>query len=161
MDEVTPDDATTTITTLLNAANDIDDYNIEATPNLISADDTINVAAVGFRYAGGAISATNDSVVLRIKKATGGTVTESAAITPATTTYTTNANAAPRNYALVTYQNPDAAAWTKALLDTAQIGWRKSADSITGVVGSTLWLSVDYTPIERAVGVYFPYKSYI
>jgi hypothetical protein len=58
----------------------------------------------------------------------------------------TNANANPRNYALTLYDLPGAStdSWTKATLDTAQIGVRHTVDNGTNAVNvSTLWLLVD------------------
>ena len=159
VDEVTPDDATTDVTTAVSGT--IDDYEIDATPNLISADDTINVVAVGVRFNNSVSAGTDPTFVTRIKSAAAGTVEESANISATDTTWDTNADAVPRNYALVLYDLPGASttAWTKSTLDTAQIGIRLT-DTPTGLAQiSTMWLSVDYTPIERATGVYFPYQS--
>lgn len=158
VDEVTPDDATTYLQDLLGT--ETSDFNIDATPNLISATDPISVVAVGFRGAA-ATALSADPFVLRVKASAAGTVEESANITFTATAYVTNAVATPRNYALVLYDLPGASTvgWTKADLDTAQIGVRATALGATGARVSTLWLSVEYNPYERASGVYFPYLS--
>jgi hypothetical protein len=147
VDEVTPDDGTTTLRE--STDEEIEDMNIDATPAAIETDSIINVVQVGARFAHSAVSAGDGDFVLRVKSDTGGTVEESAAIAPTTSTYFTNAVAAPRNYALTLYDLPGASttAWTKATLDTAQIGVRLN----TAVGGgnnirvSTLWALVDYT----------------
>lgn len=143
VDEVTPDDATTHITTVSDATNEIDDYNIEA-PDAIAPDDTITLVQVGVRFAGGGASS-NDSFVVRIKASASGTVEESSNITPASTSYRTNAPLAPRNHPLTLYDLPGASttAWTRADLVTTQIGIKKSADSTNGALISTLWLLVE------------------
>jgi len=142
VDEVTPDDATTLVSS--NTLDQIDDHDIES-PTSLGASDTINVVQVGVRFNGVGASA-NASFVLRIKATASGTVEESSAITPANTTYVTNAAAAPRNYSLTLYDLPGGSTtvWTKADLDTAQIGYRLSATSTNAAQISTVWLLVDY-----------------
>ena len=85
--------------------------------------------------------------VLRIKASSGGTVEESGNIL-ATTTWQTNTAAAPRNYSLTLYDLPGASttAWTKADLDTAQIGVKKIDGLAVLNRISTLWLLVEHTP---------------
>lgn len=146
IDEVTPDDATTVIesTTL----NHIEDVNLEATPASILSTDIINCVQVGVRYR--ADGAAEPSFVLRIKSNTGGTVEESGNITTTNTTWHTNSNVNPRNYQLTLYNLPGSTndKWTKALLDTAQIGARISVDQINNIEISTMWLLVDYAPAK-------------
>lgn len=148
VDELTPDDATTTNTTLSNSVGDIDDYNLEDTTSSIGSEDTINCVSVGIRYAGGS-SSNNDSIVPRIKASSGGTVEEGTTITPVSTSYNTNKNATDfvSTYDLVLYDLPGASSspWTKSDLDNAQIGFKKTADSTNGVLVSTMWLNIDYT----------------
>lgn len=143
VDEITPDDATSyNGDTVLN---NTDDFNITDTPATIGSSDTINVVAVGIRF-NGASSTAEASFKVRVKKASAGTVSSSAAITPNSTTWKTNANAAPTNYPLVTYQDPDAGAWTKATLDTSQIGYTISTTNTNAANISTIWMLVDSTP---------------
>lgn len=148
VDDVTPDDVTTTNNTVSNSAGDIDDYNIEDTPVAIGSGDTINCVQVGVRFAGGAASS-NDSIVARIKASASGTVEESGNITPSSSSYKTNASGDPRNYNLTLYDLPGASttAWTKTDLDNAQIGFKKSVDSTNGVLVTAIWLVVDYTHV--------------
>lgn len=145
VDEVTPDDATTLLSS--NTLDQIEDMNIDS-PAMMGDRDTINVVAVGVRYNGAGASA-NASFVLRIKASASGTVEESSAITPSNTTWVTNANSSPRNYPLVLYDLPGASttAWTKNDLEQAQIGVRLSATSTNAAQVSTLWASVDYVPV--------------
>jgi len=145
VDEVTPDNATTLVSS--NTLDQIDDHNIEA-PASLGTSDTINVVQVGARFNGVGASA-NASFVLRIKAAASGTVEESSAITPASATWVTNAAAAPRNYSLTLYDLPgeSTTVWTKADLEAAQIGYRLSATSTNAAQLSTIWLLVDYTPV--------------
>ena len=145
VDEVTPDDATTLVSS--NTLDQIDDHNIEA-PSAIGDSDTINVVQVGVRFNGVGASA-NASFVLRVKASSGGTVEESAAITPSNATWVTNAAAAPRNYSLTLYDLPGASTtpWTKEDLASAQIGVRLSATSTNAAQVSTLWLLVDSVPV--------------
>lgn len=144
VDEVTPDDATTLVSS--NTLDQIDDHNIEP-PVYLGTSDTINVVQVGCRFNGAGASA-NASFVLRIKASASGTVEESSAITPSNTTWVTNAAAAPRNYSLTLYDLPGASttAWTKTDIAAAQIGYRLSTASTNAAQISTVWLLVDYTP---------------
>lgn len=144
VDEVTPDDASTLVSS--NTLDQIDDHNIEA-PAYLGDSDTVNVVQVGVRFNGAGASA-NASFVLRVKASASGTVEESSAITPSNTTWVTNAAAAPRNYPLTLYDLPGASttAWTKADLTSAQIGYRLSSTSTNAAQISTVWLLVDYTP---------------
>ena len=146
VDEVTPDDATTSIAD--NDAEDTYEANLDATPVALASDDTINVVQVGVRFREASAVAVDPIVVLRIKASSGGTVEESSNITLDSATWSTNAMAAPRNYALTLYDLPGASttAWTKADLDTAQIGVRLTNNADADAEVSTLWLLVDHTP---------------
>jgi len=148
VNEVTPDDATYYI--LSNTTNQIDDFELEPTPVAIGSNSTINVVHVGARYRGEAASA-NSAFVVRAKKAAAGTVSESSAITPANTTWHSNANSYPYNYLLTLYQDPNSSAWTKATLDTAQIGVRISTGDTNDAQVSTLWMLVEYIPYRTGV----------
>jgi hypothetical protein len=144
IDETTPDDASTTIST--GTLDAIQDVNIEP-PTYLGTSDTINVVSVGvrFRMESGIDGA---DFCLRIKASSGGTVEESSSISYNSLTAVTNAIAAPRNYALTLYDLPGASttAWTKSDLTGTQIGVRCTSASGTAVQISTLWLLVDYTP---------------
>lgn len=145
VDEVTPDDITSYISETTNG--DISDYNIEP-PTGIGDNDTINAVQVGVRFRAAAVVGTQAQFVVRIKATSGGTVEESSNITASTTTWNTNATAAPRNYPLTLYDMPGASttAWTKADLATAQIGVRLANTPNAAANVSTLWALVDYTP---------------
>ena len=147
VDEVTPDDVTTYVTTTDVNPDILDDYNIDATPVALASDATINVVQVGVRFRGRS-TANCDNFALRIRASSGGTVEEGSTIAPANATWRTNAPAAPQNYSLTLYDLPGASttAWTKADLDTAQIGLHNTTndDEFTDV--STIWLLVEYTP---------------
>lgn len=147
VDEVTPDDTTTKVRTALTVGH-IDDYNLEDTPGAIGASDTINVVQVGVRFAVNG-SGGGDDFKLRIKAASGGTVEESAAISPTSSTWTTNAVTAPKNYALTLYDLPGASStpWTKADLDAAQVGLNTNQTTDTNAsLVSALWLLVESVP---------------
>lgn len=146
--EVTPDDVTSYNGDV--TATDTDDFNIDDTPSSIGASDTINVVHVGVRYRA-LVAAAEAAFKVRTKKASGGTVDSSAAITPNSTTWKTNANAEPRLYPTTLYADPDAAAWTKATLDTAQIGYNISTTNTNAADISTIWMVVDSTPVSVVV----------
>ena len=85
---------------------------------------------------------------MRIKASASGTVEESTSFTTPNSTWYTNDNAAPRNYRLTLYDLPGASttSWTKADLDTTQIGVRISLNNVNDAYVSTLWLLVDHKP---------------
>lgn len=144
VNETTPDDATSyNGDTVLN---DVDDHNLAATSSNIASGDTINVVQVGVRYRA-IVAATEAAFQLRIKKTSGGTVSSSSAITPNSTSWNTHANAAPQNYALTLYNDPDSNPWTKTNLDTTQIGYIISSTNTNAANISTVWLLIDSTPV--------------
>lgn len=145
IDEVTPNDATDTITT--TTANAITDVNLEATPAAIGSEDKINTVCVGLRFTNSATNVTNG---LRLKASSGGTVTTSANFSVVTAgTYQTNkTSGTPRGYFIDSYTQPGTSdPWTKATLDTAQIGITTDALSGGSCTVSTMWLLVEYQNI--------------
>lgn len=146
IDEVTPDDATTTISS--STLNQTEDVNLDDTSASVGSNATINVVSVGVRANSDATTA-NARFVLRIKASSGGTTEETSNINNNTTTWYTNSQSPPRAYVLTLYDLPGASttAWTKADLDAAQIGVRLSvSNSVQIAYISTLWMSVDYVP---------------
>lgn len=138
--EVTPDDANTFLSA--TAANTISEQNI--TDPTFSSSSTISVVQVGVRF--NAASATQEDFRVRLKDASSGTPIESNNISPASTTWVTNATASPANYPLTAYTRPEkSSTWDKTSLTSAQIGVRDvNANTGTAQV-STLWLLVDYS----------------
>lgn len=145
IEEVTPDDATSYIQ---NSDLGTSDFNLDATPAAMDSDDTINCVQVGWRFRAASVVGTQPITVLRIAASSGGTVEESGNITLSTATWNTNATASPKNYQLTLYDLPGASstAWTKADLDTTQIGVRNTNDPTPQAQVSTLWLLVDHKP---------------
>ena len=148
VDEVTPDDATT-IVSATGVGGEIDDYNLAATPAAMDSDDVINYVGVGVRFS---VSGASSGVELRLKASSGGTTDDTTIISSDTaTTYFTNDDLAPKNYLAFgndsNYEQPGgASAWTKATLDTAQIGITNLSGGGATVNVSTIWLLVDHTP---------------
>lgn len=145
VDEVTPNDATDYINS--TTLDQLSSKNLDATPAAMDSSDIINVVQVGVRYRSG-FNGVSSPFVLRIMASSGGTEEESATITNTSSTWSTNAQAAPRNYALTLYDLPGASttAWTKSDLDTTQIGVRVTTGGGPGSYVSTLWLLVDHKP---------------
>lgn len=128
--ETPPDGNTTVVACGSNAVGDIDDYNIDTTPSdLYGSPDnpsTVHAVAVRARYNGSTATSPYDRFVTRLKAASGGTVTESADTVSASTAYITDLDS------IITYTKPGGGAWTKADLDQAQVGLRKTIDNTTG-----------------------------
>lgn len=109
----------------------------------IISTDVINVVSVGTRFNNNTADATTQ-FKLQIEKTTGGTITQSVAITPNSVTWKTNATAVPKLYPITTYQDPDGASWTLSTLNTMQIGEKSTLIGINKNQVSTIWALVDY-----------------
>ncbi len=150
IDDINPDDATTVIST--TDVNAITDVNIETPPAAMDTGDTINCVQVEVRFACEDAS-TAVAFVLRIKASASGTVEESAVIAATATAWNTNHTAHPRNAKLTLYDLPGASTtpWTKTDLTNAQIGVKMTtADSLSNLDVSALWLTVDHKPTPAA-----------
>lgn len=141
--EVTPDGATTYNLYRSPTATPSDLY--EVSVSSIPAGATVNAVMVGVWYAGAASSA-NSQFELQIEKTTGGTISRSSAITPNSTTFKINANAVPKNYPLILYNDPDGSPWTPTTIASMQIGIFGNSASTNYAEISTVWAYVDYTP---------------
>lgn len=139
INEVTPDGATSIIAA--GTTGNIEDVNLADTPAAIDANDLITVVAVGIQMAAASGSSTHPSLALRVKQASGGGVEESALQSVTSTSYRINnpAAATPNNYLLTSNKQ-----WTKALLDSAQIGVRLTNTPAGNMNVSNLWLMVEY-----------------
>lgn len=140
VDETTPNDATDYVqsTTL----NNVDFYNCGASG--IDSYDTVNVVTVHGRLTNDVADAAI-AAKLRIEKTGSGTVTEGTAIVPNSTTWQTDDSAATFKPTLVTYADPDGAAWTSTTLDSMQIGAKITTDGTNKILLSSVWAYVDYT----------------
>lgn len=138
--EVLPNDGTNYVSE--TTTDDIDDYNIDNSP--LSGSDVVNLVSVGVRFR--TSSATQEDFRVRLRDSSTGIAIESNTLSPASTTWTTNATADPKLYPLTAYTRPElSSAWTDTQLDTAQIGLRDVGGSGTVQV-TAAWLLVDYTP---------------
>jgi hypothetical protein len=142
VDEVTPNDATDYV----SASTAVSDY-YTCGASGIGSSDTVKVVHVGMRLAN---AVTDPSLLLKaqIKKATGGTASQSTAFGANTTTWRTNGASvtAYNPYPITLYQDPDSSAWTQATLDTMQIGQAITTVSTQSARVSTVWAMVDFTP---------------
>lgn len=138
-----------------NTSGQIDDYALEATPAAMDSDDTINVVQVGVYAAVSDVTGPDPDIVLRIKDDTGGTVEESASLDCNSLTFQGPAPLpADSNYKLTLYDLPGASttAWTKAKLDTTQIGIREAVTDTHFARVAAIWLMVDHKPTPPATG---------
>lgn len=147
VNEVPPDDATTRNGSA--TLNNEDLFNVGDSG--IAANDTVNVVAVGGRYSDNIADATA-AFKFEIEKTASGTITQSAAIIPNSTTWRTNTNAAPKNHPIILYQDPDGAAWTQTTLDSMQIGYKLTTAGTNRIQLSNVWALVDYTPFVAPTG---------
>lgn len=145
--EVTPDDATTYNATVATGTTTIDDHGLGSSAGAgLGSTDTVKLVQVGGRI--GSNAATAASLVYRIKSQTAGTVLESASVSVALNGWATHKSASPFIHQLTSYVDPQAGgAWTTALLDTAQIGYRSNVSQTTARRVSALWALVETVPV--------------
>lgn len=142
VNEVPPDDVTSYNGSALLNAEDL--FNCDNSG--IGANDTVTVVAVGVRMADLVGADATAALKVEIEKTASGTKAQSGALIPNSTTWATNTAAAPRNYPLVTYADPDGAAWTQTTLDSMQIGYIQTATNVQTIAVSNVWASIDYLP---------------
>ncbi|MFE9935863.1 hypothetical protein [Streptomyces hirsutus] len=144
--ETTPDDATTYNETTAAGTATVDDYNLsDPAAAGIGATDTIPLVHVCGRI--GSTAATAATLVYRLKAQAAGTTSESASVSVALAGWATNKATAPYVPQLTSYANPQSGtAWTRAALDTAQIGVRANISQATARRVSALWAIVEYVP---------------
>lgn len=144
--EITPDDATTYNATVATGTTTIDDHNLSSTATAGVSGERVTLVQVGGRIGSNAVTAA--SLVYRIKSQTAGTVLESASVSVALNGWATHKAAAPFIQQLTSYTDPQAGgAWTTALLDQAQIGYRSNVSQTTARRVSALWALVETIPI--------------
>lgn len=141
VNEVKPDDATT-----FNGSNTLNQEDLlNNGASGIGATDTVNVVEVWGRYRNNVADAAT-TVKFEIEKTTAGTILQSTGIIPNSTTFRMNAGAVPKIPPLVTYQDPDSAAWTQITLDSMQIGYKITTGGTNRVDVTNVSALVDYTP---------------
>ncbi|MFM9602682.1 hypothetical protein [Streptomyces turgidiscabies] len=147
--ESTPDDATTYNATVVTGTTTIDDHNLGSTSAAGISGERVTLVQVGGRI--GSDAATAASLVYRIKSQAAGTVLESASVSVALNGWATHKAAAPFIPQLTSYTDPQAGgAWTTALLDQAQIGYRSNVSQTTTRRVSALWALVETVPVTTA-----------
>lgn len=157
VDEVTPNDATDYVES--KTSGQIDDYTVEDMPASMDSNDVINVVHVEARFIMSSASGTDPTAVLRVKASSGGTVEESATISfNSIADWWTNSQAEPHNAILTLYDQPGASTspWTKATLDTAQIGIRETNTDADLFRVTAIWMTVDHKPSPPKSLVYNP-----
>lgn len=145
VDETTPDDATTYLRRTTTGAK-VDDYNLPSAASLgIGASDTIRLIQVGARVGSTSTTATGRNYATRIKSQASGTVLTGATAACNVNGWTTHVAAAPKNYQLTSYVDPQAGgAWTPSLIDNAQIGITTVTSSTNEIRVSTVWALIEY-----------------
>lgn len=142
VNEVTPDDATSYNGSAVLSAEDL----FNCADSGIGASDAVNVVSVGVRMADLVSADATAAFKLEIEKAGAGIKAQSGTLIPNSTTWKTNASAAPFNYPLVTYNDPDGNPWTQTTLDSMQIGYIQTATNVQTIAVSNIWAVVAYIP---------------
>lgn len=145
VNEVTPDDATT-----FNGSSTLNEHDLfNCTDSGLASYDVINLVEVWVRFRNSTADATG-TFRAEIEKTGSGTILQSAAIIPNSTTWRMNSKGTfPATPPLVTYTDPDAAVWTQSTVDSMQIGYKETV--APGTAGRRCDISnciavVDYTP---------------
>lgn len=142
VDEIPPNDATDMVQTGTLNAEDM--YNMGASG--LGASDTVNCVMIGARYRNN-LADTLAAMKVQVKKTSGGTILQSAALIPNDTSWQSLTPNQPRIYPIIMYLDPDnTVAWTQATLDTMQVGQKLTATGTNRVQVTTVWASIDYTP---------------
>lgn len=150
LDETPPNDATDYVES--NTSGQIDDYTVDNTPAAVGPDDTIQLVAVGVRFAISNTTGGDPDFVLRIKPAASGTTDETGNVSGAGATTYNSMQITLGNYLEFAnnsnYEQPGTSnPWTKAALDTAQIGIRESATDTHLARVSAMWLLARVVPV--------------
>lgn len=147
--ETTPNDATSYNATTATGTATTDDFNLESSASAgIGSSDTITLVQVGARV--GSSATTTASLVYRLKSQASGTAVEGSSAPVNLNGWCTHTNNAIRPYQLTSYTDPQAGgAWTPALLDTAQIGYRSNVSQSSTRRVSTLWALVEFVPVTE------------
>lgn len=148
VNETTADDATS-----FNGSSTLNQEDLFKLPaSGIASGDTIRCVSVHARFRNSTADATA-VLKLEIEKASGGTIAQSSAITPNSTTWRTNVagTTTPKNSPLIRYTNPDGGSWSSTDFDGshAQIGYKLTTGPGTAgrrIDVSKLWAIVSYTP---------------
>lgn len=144
VNEVAPNDATTFNGS--SVLNQEDMFDLEASG--IGASDTVNLVEIHGRFRNS--TADNAATIkFQAKKTSGGTISQSAGITPNTTSWNTDKTAAPKTAPLTLYTDPDGSAWTSTTVDSMQAGYKLTTGPGTGsrrIDVTNVYALVDYTP---------------
>ncbi len=149
VDETTPNDVTDYVQS--NTSGQIDDYTLTDTPAGMNASDIINWVGPSARFAISSTTGGDPDFVLRLKPAAAGTVDETPNLSgTGAIAYASHQTAAPVLYPVLgnssNYEQPGtSSAWTKATLDTAQVGIRETVTDTHFMIVSAVWVYVDYT----------------
>lgn len=160
VDEIIPDDATTyNGSAVLNASDLFTCINV---PNSMKANDSVNLVSVGVRMADLIGADATAAFKVQIEKISGGSLSQSSALIPNSTSFLTNAPTAPKQYPLTTYQTPDGNDWTYDTLNTLQIGYALTATNVQTIAISTVWVLVEFEPEGlESINRIFNYGRYL
>ncbi|MDE2100937.1 MAG: hypothetical protein KGL39_27065 [Patescibacteria group bacterium] len=143
VNEITPDNATT-----MNASNTLNASDLFICgASGINNNSAINSVEVNLVLNNSVADATT-AIKSQLEKVSGGTISQSVAIIPNTTTWQTNSTA-PANPALVLYNDPDGLRWTRYTLDTMQIGYLLYATGTNSIQVTNIFAVVDYSSPNR------------
>lgn len=142
VNEVLPNDATSYNGSAVLSAEDL--FNIDDSG--IGTNDIVNVVSVGVRMADLIGADATAAFKVELEKTGSGTKAQSGTLVPNSTSWQSNSTAAPKNYPLTAYQDPDGANWTQVTLDSMQIGYIQTSTNIQTIAVSNVWVLVDYTP---------------
>jgi hypothetical protein len=144
VDEVTPDDATS-----FNGSSTLNQEDLfKCGASGLSPLDTVKVVQIGFRFRNSTADATA-AIKAEVEKTGSGTITQSSAIIPNSTTWKTNGTTTAFGYAITLYNDPDGNPWVQSTLNTMQIGYKLTTGPGTSgrrIDVTKVWATIDYDP---------------
>lgn len=140
VNEITPNDATSfNGTATLNQEDLFNCQNIG-----VLGGSSVTLVCVGGRIRNDVADATT-AIKYEIEKKSSGTISQSAAIIPNSTTWRTNSITAPWTYPLILYQDPDGANWDYTTINSMQIGYKLTAANVNRIDVTKVWALVEIT----------------
>ncbi len=150
VNEIPPNDATSYNGSAVLAQEDL----FKCAASGVPTNSVIRAVMIGVRMADLVSADATTAFKVEVIKASGGTKTQSGTLIPNSTTWKTNATAAPLIYPIIAYNDPDGNPWTQATLDTLQVGYALTATNVQTIAVSNIWALVEYTSPK---GNFFPF----
>lgn len=144
-------DPTVADTTAMIQSNTLNALDMYTMANHGLSNKSVSVVHVAARISNNSVADTTTACKLQVVKTGGGTVAESGALIPNSTTFRTTFAApttagAPALPPITLYADPDGAAWTLTTIDSMQAGIKLTATGTNRIRATALWVTFDTIP---------------